>query len=146
MVLIIWLGVIGQFLGWWESNTQPEGIVESQLVNINPELPHEEKLELSLTYRDPFLGKLPLGISPPKKQMSPRKNLKKVESKELVQFPQLRYQGLVQGIQSKTAVLQINRKTYTVRAGDSIEGLHIEEIDQGRIRVRKSDSLHYIYP
>ena len=147
LVSLIWLGVVGQFLGWWETDHGVEiAQAEKSRSHISDTLETKE-ITLKLDYRDPFLGRTKQNPNPSKKTIKPLKTrLQKVIPKTPIKVPHLRYQGLVQGFESQTAILQINRKTFTVRSGDSVQGIHIESIAQNKLGIRISDSLLYVYP
>lgn len=149
LVILIWIGVGASFLGWGEnSSTQTETFASSQR-ELLVEDQEPEHLSLSLNYRDPFLDKLPAlekARSPRRQKKSPK--LVKVVKAEPLRIPQLAYQGLVQGENEadRTAILQINKKTYTVRPGDSLQGIAIHSISHKQISIGIADTLIHIYP
>lgn len=149
LVCLIWIGVLGQFLGWWDAEHTEKTVLQTENIPHSSTAKQEAPLELDLSYIDPFLGK---SFASPKTHSAPKRktriNLIKVPNKVLLKVPQLRYQGLVEGRagQRKTAILQINKKTYTVQSGDSLQGLHIQKISTEKLSIQIADSLIHVYP
>lgn len=149
LVILIWIWVGASFLGWGENpavQTEALAPFQTELSESNSE---QEILTLTLSYRDPFLDKLPTPAKAPRSRNSKRTpKLIKVKKAAPLRIPQLAYQGLVQGKNDldRTAILLINKKTYTVRPGDSLQGLSIHAISHKQISIGIADTLIHIYP
>lgn len=149
LVILIWIGVGASFLGWGEKTvlqSEAEATFQTEFVDTEKK---PEILSLNLNYRDPFLDKLPPVKVPAKTRRQNRvPRLVKVEKPKPLRIPHLAYQGLVQGEsdEDRTAILMINKKTYTVRPGDSLQGLAIQAISHKQISIGIEDTLIHIYP
>lgn len=149
LVILIWVWVGANFLGWGEGDAIQQSISTEFQTHLTHAADDRETRTLQLNYRDPFLDKLPASSktqNTSKTRRTPR--LVKVEKRAPIRIPQLSYQGLVSGenTENKTAILRINKKTYTVRPGDSLEGISIQAISQNKMSISIADTLIHISP
>lgn len=72
--------------------------------------------EVKDEYRDPFLGGFP------KKKMRKKRIVK---PKEIVHFPRIIYNGVIEGSTSKSYILTINNSQELVKLGQEIQGVKL---------------------
>ncbi len=72
--------------------------------------------EVKAEYRDPFLGGFP------KKKVRKKRIVK---PKEIVRFPRIIYNGVIQGNTSKSYILTINNSQELVKLGQEIQGVKL---------------------
>lgn len=92
---------------------------------VEPDVDSLDMYELSLNYRDPFLGsmyKAKTTQAPVKK-----KSIKK-EPKKVMKWPKLEYKGSVVSHSKTLCIIDYNNKQYLVSPGDSVEDLFIKKM------------------
>lgn len=117
-VLIIW-GAIGYQI---YSRLNPS-IPELQALEIQNTFKKQEvkpppSYDLKTIYRDPFLGTFPKR----KKVVTGRKRTK---PKEVIPFPEVIYNGIIEGSSSKSYILTVNRKQEILKKGETYEGVKL---------------------
>lgn len=140
IVLIIWGLVVWRFFKPSEEPT-PAIMPISQNSSLDSKPVWQE--ELYLDYGDPFLGKatvksLPV---PPGSNSSIQRQIRQVTQSRAWSIPDLTYRGGVQRGESVTGILRYEGREMMVRAGDSIPGIRILELDLESVSMRMRDSI-----
>ena len=144
-VILIWIMVIWRFAG--SGDGKPAQVVFGDTIyDSNTETMWIDSFALLTVYRDPFLGQMPqvpLPPTPPVTQVSSRiGTLVKKTPKKKIYIPSMVYQGGVsrQDSTPMTGILKIDRKTYTIRQGDSLAGVKILDIQMDELWVAVADT------
>jgi hypothetical protein len=115
-VLVIW-GVIGYRIYIRLNPSTPELEVFTVQSTFKKQRTVETSFyEVNAEYRDPFLGKFP------KKKVTTKKTVK---PKQTIPFPNVIYNGVIQGNTSKTYILTINGKQELVKLGQELESVKL---------------------
>jgi hypothetical protein len=117
-VLVIW-GLIGYQVYKRLNPTKPLLETTSFSSSFTPEKKVENSFyELKGNYRDPFLGKFAK-----KKKKIVKKRI--VKPKPIVRFPNIIYNGIIEGNQSISYILTMNNQQHILKLGDTIEQIKL---------------------
>ena len=148
-VIFIWILVIWQF--WGKGNDTFHANRSNQQFVFTGEAQLADSFSLLNPYRDPFLDRLPEVVRA-KTSVNTRRTSKvgtlvKKPQKNPVRIPLMVYQGGVQRTETDpiTGILQIDRKIYTIRKGDSLAGVHIVDLQMNNLLVAIGDTAIQVF-
>lgn len=127
-VLVIW-GMIGYQIYTRLNPSVPE-IEMSQIKTRfqKQEVVEQSFYELSPEYRDPFLGVFP------KKKIVQKKRV--VSKKSTSPFPNVQYNGIIEGNRSKSYILTVNGKQEIVKKGQFFQGVKLLRASKTEVQVK----------
>lgn len=98
---------------------------------------YTDTFTISTDYRDPFMGKLAVENRPRTFVSSPPKRVDPKPQPVQVPWPTLGYSGMIKNQKSavQLAMLQVNGQNYTLKAGQSAEGVQILQIYRDSVEV-----------
>ncbi len=115
-VLVIW-GLIGYQIYIRLNPSTPElAAFTVQSTFKKQQVVETSFYEVKAEYRDPFLGGFP------KKKVRKKRIVK---PKEIVRFPRIIYNGVIQGNTSKSYILTINNSQELVKLGQEVQGVKL---------------------
>ncbi|PQJ80289.1 hypothetical protein [Polaribacter porphyrae] len=118
-VLFIW-GAIGyQIYSRLNPPTPELNLTQVQSTFQKQKVVTQTHYEIKEEYRDPFLGKFPK-----KKKIIKRKKVNP-KSKVIIPFPNVVYNGLVEGNKTKSYILTVNRKQEILKKGETHQGVKL---------------------
>lgn len=89
-------------------------------------------------YRDPFMGKLAIAERPkPVMRTQPRAKEEKPQPPVKIAWPSIGYSGMIKNQKSavQLAMMQVNGQSYTLKAGQSAEGVQLVKIFRDSVEV-----------
>ncbi|PQJ76532.1 hypothetical protein BTO16_11545 [Polaribacter glomeratus] len=92
------------------------------------ELSEQSFYELTKEYRDPFLGGFPK-----KKRVTKKKAPQKIEP--TITFPNVVYNGVIGGSQTKSYILTVNGKQEILNKGETLQGVKLVKANSEEIVV-----------
>jgi hypothetical protein len=117
-------------------------------VRVTPKVEAEAKIELALSYPDPFLGQRTL--APAIKKNSEVKVIVPKEDKKkpvvLVDWSKVEYVGLIRNPERNVhiATLRIGGQDYFVKEGEQVDIFVVSKITKDSIQVMLNDQVNYI--
>lgn len=129
-VLVVW-GLIGFriYRGFHNDKEKELDITPSNNKFVIKQNEISKDYVLKTNYRDPFLGKLPF-------KKNNRKKTKRSPRNKDIPFPNIIYNGVVEGGDSKSYTITINGKQELVKVGDNIQIIKLIKATPNKIVIR----------
>lgn len=135
-VLVIW-GMIGYQIYIRLNPSVPEIEMNQIKTRFQKQKAVEQSFyELSPAYRDPFLGGFP------KKKVVQKKRV--VSKKSTSPFPNVQYNGIIEGNRSKSYILTVNGKQEIVKKGQVFQGVKLLRASKTEVQVKFEGELKKI--
>lgn len=130
-VIGIWGMIFYRIYSGMDGNDKPVAAT-GNMSAANSNAAAEDTFTLIASYRDPFLGSMAVVNDHPKVSQPAANTPKPVEPKQVVAapWPSVTYSGMIKNQKSSVqlAMLQVNGQGYTVKTGESIEGVQLLKI------------------
>lgn len=129
-VATVW-GLIGFriYKGFYKNDNQATRVTSTNSSYIPPAINVSKAYNLKADYRDPFLGKFPT-------QKKKTKKVKRVAQNDNIPFPNIIYNGIVEGGDSKTYTITINGKQELIKVGEELQNIKLVRATSNNIVVR----------
>ncbi|MFC5048372.1 hypothetical protein ACFSTE_13545 [Aquimarina hainanensis] len=130
LVAFIWGAIIFQIVGAFSDEASV--IVEAEDISVAPiEVKEQEKFILDAVERDPFLGTL----YRPEKKVS---KSKKIEKKDSLIWPIIKYKGVVSGQDNANAIylIEINGNDQLIKLKQTVSEVTLQKAFSSSVRMR----------
>lgn len=137
-VLVIW-GLIGYQIYIRFTPSTPSIVTSDIQIRYKREhYVQQTNYELHTIYRDPFLGSFPKKKKVVKKKSVPKK------PKPAVVFPEITYNGIIEGNGSKSYILTVNRRQEILKLNEEFLGITLLKASKSEIKVKFKNELKTI--
>lgn len=130
LIVIVYGSLAGRFFGWFENSESYELQPDYVPTSIVKKKEKDNKYELQLLYKDPFLGKISelktkSSIDPIPPTNNNTNNILKAEDKKIL--PKVVYKGLVINKESdtKTGLIGINGRSYLISSNKEYDDVKV---------------------
>lgn len=129
-VFVVW-GLIGFkiYKGLYGDDNKVTQVTSTNNKYIPDPISVSKTYDLKVDYRDPFLGKIPT-------QKKKIKKVKRVTQNDNIPFPNIIYNGIVEGGNSKSYTVTINGKQELIKVGEELHNVKLVRATSNKIVVR----------